>query len=198
MKNGTTKVVLVVILFSISGSVLIFHSKCDPTYGTAKKGTVEYLLNPYKNRVNIPDQVDSAITLEKILIKGNDSSRFKNSDGAVIQGYVSLVKLAGPESCNCDKTDPADRDVHIEIAVAPNEKDKSKLMIVEITPKIRAKKSWSMDTLTALTGHLVEFSGWMMFDAIHADVSANTAKGTTIQRATAWEVHPVLSFHRIK
>jgi hypothetical protein len=198
MKSGTSKIVFGIIMAAVSSSVFLLGSKCDPNYGSAKKGTIEYFLNPFKNRTTAPDHFDSSISLTKILAKGNDTSRFENSDAATIQGYVSLVKLAGPESCNCDKPDPSDLDLHIEIALTPNVNDKSKLMIVEITPKIRAKESWNIDTLKLLTGHLVKFSGWMMFDAIHADVSANTATRSTIERATAWEVHPVTSYQIIK
>lgn len=35
-------------------------------------------------------------------------------DGATVEGYVVLVKLAGAETCNCKKTAKKHKDVHIE------------------------------------------------------------------------------------
>jgi hypothetical protein len=81
------------------------------------------------------------------------------------------------------------------IAKNANEADKSKMMVIEITPKIRATKPgrWSPANIASLAGRKVRITGWLMFDAIHKNVARNTSTNhnVVIQRATAWEIHPV-------
>ena len=170
-----------------------------PTTGSAKVGTVEYSLNPLKNRTTKPTaaEIDNSITLDRILQPGNDTARFETTDGAVVEGYVVLVKLAGAETCNCKKTAKKHKDVHIEIAKTVNETNKAKFMVIEITPRVRATMgtAWSVENLKKLKGKKVRFTGWMFYDRIHQNVAKNTAaSGNTIHRATAWEVHPVTAW----
>ena len=81
---------------------------------------------------------------------------------------------------------------------------KSKLGIIEVTPRLRkmmAAKNvdWSTATLKkTMLHHRVKIQGWMFFDAIHANAAENThAKAPYNWRATAWEIHPIsdLKFH---
>lgn len=189
------KPILLAAMLAIGGIVSFFKTECDPNHGTAKKGTVEYQLNPFKNRQNIPFTIDSSITLQRILLKGNDTDRFKNSDAVTISGYVVGVKLADPESCNCESKEEAKRDIHLELAENKNESDRSKVMVIEVTPEIRARNGWTFTQLKMLLNSRVEFTGWMMFDVVHANVALNTvAQNVRIERATAWEVHPVTSY----
>ncbi len=184
---------LIIIIMLLSRFAL--SQPCGST-GTAAQGTIEYTLNPFKNRTHAPtsSEIAHTITLDKILQTGSDLSRFNDSDGATIEGYVISTKLADKESCNCDMTAPKFRDIHLMIAKDANETDKAKMMVIEITPKIRATKPvvWSPANVAKLVGHKIRITGWMMFDTVHKNVARNTASSTTTyQRATCWEVHPV-------
>ncbi len=187
------KTVLIIILLCR----IAYAQPCDALTGTASQGTIEYTLNPFKNRTHAPtsSQIVNTITLDKILQTGNDLNRFHNSEGAVIEGYVISTKLSDKESCNCDMTAPKFRDIHLMIAKNANETDKAKMMVIEITPKIRATKptAWSPANISKLVGHKIKITGWMMFDTVHKNVARNTAASSTTsyQRATCWEVHPV-------
>ena len=71
-------------------------------------------------------------------------------------------------------------------------------VIVEVTPRWRAMLAargvdWSTATLRRqLLGRWVRVSGWLLFDAEHANAATNTAPGHPHDwRATAWEVHPI-------
>jgi hypothetical protein len=96
-------------------------------------------LDRLKNRYTqpSPEQIDSRITLEAILVPGNDISRWKVKEGAEIVGYVSDVKRGGIEGTNCHARDDADRDTHIELVLDPMHSDSSARMIVEVTPRWR-------------------------------------------------------------
>jgi hypothetical protein len=188
------------ILFTMCFTIVKAQEKCDPVNGHVKT-KLEAELNPLKNRTAIPSKISSAISLSDVLKTGDDTNRFSNDDAAEITGYVVVKpKLEGKESCNCDKTDSADRDYHIEIALKATEKSKSNMMVVEITPKLREKMKWSPKEIEALQGHEVKFTGWMLFDKEHIGISRNTAKkgAKEIVRATAWEIHPITSFSILK
>ncbi|GAC1648034.1 MAG: hypothetical protein NVS4B3_03030 [Gemmatimonadaceae bacterium] len=156
-------------------------------------------LNLRKNRFTSPAQadVDTTVTLERILMPGDDRTRFDESRAAVIEGYVVDARVGGVETTNCRTTDPSHRDTHIEIALslsaAPNER-----VIVEVTPRWRAQLQaagidWTTVGLqTLLTGKRVRVRGWLLFDTEHAQQAEHTSPGgPTNWRATAWEIHPV-------
>ena len=185
---------LIVILFL--SKVTLCQIACDPSTGSAKPNTLPYTLNPYKNRTTAPTKVNP-ISLNNVLAEGNDTNRFKDSEGAVIEGYVISTKLEGKESCNCESMDPSHRDFHIYIARSPTETNKAKMMVVEVTPKVRAIKgsTWSRAKIAKLKGHKVKFTGWLFFDQEHENVALNTnPNGQTIERATVWEIHPITEF----
>lgn len=172
-------------------------AQCDPLYGAAAPGSLEYTLNPFKNRTKSPTagQIKHAVSLAELLAPGNDTNRFSNTDAVVIEGYVIGATLEGPESCNCNKTDRADRDYHIAIAKKKTEKDEARMMVVEVTPRVRAAMGWSEAEITGLKRHKVKFTGWLFFDKKHRSSAKNTHTGIgKIHRATAWEVHPVMRF----
>jgi hypothetical protein len=115
-----------------------------------------------------------------------------------VEGYVDTVYVGGIESANCEATNPADRDTHIEITLDAQHTREDQRVIVEVTPRWRRMvaaqgKDWSTAGLAAaLIGRRVLVTGWMMFDIDHASQSLNTkTSGKHVWRATAWEVHPV-------
>jgi len=158
-------------------------------------------LNEQKNRTTPPmkSQIDSAITLEAVLVPGNDVTRWKPSQGAIVKGYVINVKPGGPETVNCHAKDLPHTDTHIEIALNPGDSEGIKHMIVEVTPRVRAimaakGKNWSTPNLHAiLIGKKITVMGWMMLDKEHCSASENTNPGNPKNwRATCWEIHPVM------
>jgi hypothetical protein len=176
-------------------------TNCGPE-GTAESAPVKEL-NRHKNRNSAPtqDAIDPLVSLVAMLAPGADDNRFDAEKGATITGLVIDVKKGGlAESCNCGATDLIDMDTHIELSLAagaaPNQR-----VIVEVTPRLRKQmkeqgKNWSTAALhQSLKGKWVKFTGWLMFDFIHADKSENTSPGNPANfRATAWEIHPVTSF----
>ena len=112
-------------------------------------------------------------------------------------GYVQDVKPGGIETTNCHARDVRYRDTHISLVLDPM-KAGALPVIVEVTPRWRAMMAargvdWSTATLRRqFLGRWVRVSGWLLFDAEHANAATNTAPGHPHDwRATAWEVHPI-------
>jgi len=145
-------------------------------------------------------EIDHHATLEAVLAPGDDTKRWTQDTGATFEGYVAGVLEGGSESVNCHTNSEAYKDTHIELALNPNETDKSKYIVVEVTPQVRQRESaagrdWSTGTLKKeLLGHKVKITGWLLFDAEHVGNAINTnPDGSRIWRATVWEIHPITS-----
>lgn len=184
-------VVVVVVLVSW----LVLALNC-PSAGIAITGKAR-LLHSLKNRTAIPQAADfdERVTLDALLQRGDDSSRWSTDRAARVQGLVVDVAHAGTEAANC--FNPCRRDIHILIANR-KEAPKSEQVVLEVTPKLRDWAAaqgidWSEQTLKAqLIGRWCEFEGWLYFDAGHAEESENIAPGNPENwRGTAWEVHPI-------
>lgn len=170
-----------------------------PPEGTAKTTRLAEL-NRLKNRANFATQadIDTAITLKKMLVPGNDEKRWNKTKAAKITGYVCDVKPGGIETCNCKTKEIDERDTHIELLADPMHDNKMLRMVVEVTPRMRLQVKeqgldWSTKTLRdKLLGRWVSFTGWLLFDEEHANQAENTKPGREKNwRATAWEIHPV-------
>jgi len=110
------------------------------------------------------------------------------SDGqaVTIEGIAVLAQQSGPEPANCNS--PTDVTWRVWIAAQPGQLPKS--VVVEITPRIRAKHpGWTLEKLSAIVaaGGKVQISGWLLQDPDHADEVGKT-------RGTLWEVHPAMQF----
>ncbi|MFN8504952.1 hypothetical protein [Kouleothrix sp.] len=104
-----------------------------------------------------------------------------------VEGYLAGAKEEGPESTNCHGADAQFRDFHVWLVDQPST-DRSGAVVVEVTPRLRAKHpAWSIDTLTQLVhaGSHVRISGWLMFDPEHPEQIGKT-------RGTLWEIHPIM------
>ena len=174
---------------------VVFALNC-PSAGIAITGRSRRV-NQLKNRTAFPQPADfdPLVTLEALLQRGDDRSRWSVERAARIEGLVIDVWYAGAEATNC--FNPCRRDVHIHIAKR-KDAPKSEHVVVEVTPKLRDWAAaqgvdWSAETLRAqLMGHWVEFEGWLYFDVGHAEEAENTAPGNPENwRGTAWEVHPI-------
>jgi len=178
-----------------------------PTAGTAR-GKDSRQLNRMKNRYLRPMPEDYSrywIALDSMLKPGDDVRRFTNSQAAEITGYVREVVIGGIESCNCNARDPRYRDTHIVLAPDPKEKRASRMVIAEVTPRWREVMrkrgvDWSTQALKkTLTGKKIRIRGWMLYDWHYTDESENTNPGGRKNwRATAWEIHPVISIEVLK
>jgi len=156
-------------------------------------------LNELKNRYHAPNdaQVDSVVTLARMLERGDDTDRFDENHGAVIEGWVDRVRVGGIETVNCHARAAKYRDTHIEVSLN-NGEGETRRVIVEVTPRWRAALAshgvdWSTHALQQLlTGKRVQFRGWLLFDREHVAQAENTNPGNaTDWRATVWEIHPV-------
>jgi len=154
-------------------------------------------LNVLKTRTNIPTSknINSDITLAALIKRGNDRDRWNSKMAASVVGYVAKVSVGGIETVNCHAKDAAHRDTHIDLVVSKKDaKNKRKHVVVEVTPQFRPRHSdWTTAKLRkTLLGRCVRITGWMLFDAEHANASVNTAPSNRKDwRATAWEVHPI-------
>lgn len=162
-------------------------------------GSKAQALNRLKNRYTAPtpSEVDAAVTLAAMLTPGDDRGRWSDQRGATIVGYVRAAKPGGFETSNCLAKLRQYRDTHIELVLKPMNAA-ALPVIVEVTPRWRAMMAakgvdWSTPTLRRqLVGRWVRVTGWLMFDAEHANAAEHTAPGHPRNwRATAWEVHPI-------
>src|SRR2546425_3047747 len=107
--------------------------------GDARSPAVQ-ALNRFKNRYVVPkpEQIDRAITLAAMVAPGNDTGRWKVTQGAEISGYVFDVKVGGIESTNCHARAAEQRDTPIELVLDPMAGSPARRVIVEVTPRWRA------------------------------------------------------------
>ena len=115
-------------------------------------------------------------------------------EGAAIAltGYIVTAKLEGPETTNCELTDPTWHDWHVWLVGTPAEaanKDRTNAVVFEVTPRVRSlgTAAWDIHQLVqwASSSQKVRVSGWLMLDPEHPDQGGKT-------RGTTWEIHPVM------
>ena len=136
----------------------------------------------------------------RMLAPGDDRTRFLETKGAEITGYVVKVEQGGhPETANCGNLTLRFTDTHITVALGPTT-DLTATLIVEVTPWWRQEMKkqgieWSTPTLNqTLTGKKVKFTGWLLFDVDHVKEATNTRPASAPRapwRRTVWEIHPV-------
>jgi hypothetical protein len=197
MKN---KILLLFFLAVFSGlqAQEIFND-C-PREGSATSERLKNL-NFRKNRYVLPtaNDIDSGITMEALVKKGNDEDRFDESKAAVIEGYIFDITSGGSEGCNCKSKEEDYKDVHVVLVIKKTYKSKRHRVIAEITPRLRERVFEKLDIETSnkelrklLIGKKVRVTGWLLFDDEHKDDAYNTdPNGTNNWRATCWEIHPI-------
>ena len=171
-----------------------------PACGSAKslKGKK---LNVLKNRDDPGDNFETRTVPE--IRKRSNNKKFNPEMAVELTGYVVSVEKGGfQEACNCGRSKL--RDLHINVAATPQEKNNNRrFVIVEITPRWQEKlgfdnsnyKTMLAAANTKFKGKWVTFRGWMLFDEFHVTESESTNPGGARNwRATPWEVHPVTSF----
>jgi len=185
----------------LTSALLLFFA------GTGKKCPVKgdssnkkyQSVDSLKNRT-VSGTSATVLSLTDVLKPGDDTKRYSSKDFVKITGYVFLVKFGGPETCNCHSSEADQKDIHIELVADMKTGSNEKSMIVEINRFTRAQdKSMDYDAVKQLSGKKVEVTGWLFFDAEHKQNAVNTRpNGTSLWRATCWEVHPCLFIKEVK
>ena len=196
MRSCVHALVALVVLCNIASAQSTFDT-CSAE-GSAKRSNAK-VLNLKKNRDGSPTaaQINRNITFDVLMKSDEHPTLFTEGDGAEIVGFVAEVKIGSVETCNCGQKDQWHRDTHIELTLSPIiEGDKSKLLVVEVTPRFRQLMKekgldWSNRGLRdAFLGRWVIVRGWVFYDAMHDDESASSG-GTRIWRGSPWEIPPV-------
>ena len=180
-----------IIVFLIIQGFAYAQSPC-PRWGNAKEGTLAYALSIKKNRTDIPGTYIKISTVD--FLKFPDDSVGDGVAYEMTGGYVVDVKQQGPEVCNC--RDQNARDFHIIVVPEPSDAgDKSKYIIVEVTPRVKAMFNWTDDELYSLKNNFVDFYGYKFADLEHRNMSFQSNPGrTTCWRGSINEIHPVTKF----
>lgn len=165
-------------------------------FGNAKPNDKkERQLYQLKNRYTAPTpEQTKGIELDSILERGNDSTRWSNDSGAIIEGVLIDTMKGGDESCNCYNT--MLHDTHLYIGKKKGV-HKESCMVCEVTPRWRSLLKPTLDSLRI--GDSVRITGWMMWDTRHIAESRNTREnGDVVERKTAWEIHPITNIENLK
>lgn len=194
--------VLLIGAIYIIGMACAAPSPC-PLQGNSPNKRIQ-ALDLLKNRSVAPksSEISGSITLEQMLLPGDDTIRFYPTEGASITGYVALVEPGGAETCHCGATGEDNEDTHIGLVDDPKyAKDEKRLVIVEVTPQ--GRKAFGLpDTETIrkqFLGHWVTVAGWMFEDEEHTQNAVNTnPRGSDLWRATVNEIHPVTAIELSK
>jgi len=184
---------------------------------TGPNPTSDPVLSRLKNRVDSGPFVSVAFAAIKDLQYPDVQKKFHNDwtqsqkdeigryEGTPVsvEGYLTLVnnqkqaggpplmegaREEGKESCNCHKDTSQFHDFHLWLRGDQNS-DRASSIVVEITPPVRAHHpTWTIAKLTEIAnkGQRVRVSGWLVFDEEHPE------QVTQHQRATLWEVHPII------
>ncbi|HET9625234.1 MAG TPA: hypothetical protein VFP84_27895 [Kofleriaceae bacterium] len=166
-------------------------------------------LNLLKNRVDSPESANSVSVEDNLRIKATASRRHRATwtaqelqsirryEGTPIQveGYLTGVKQERGESPNCGRTEASQVDYHLNLVARPDD-DKSKSVVVEMTPRIRKdhdEAEWTIRGLReiATAKTRVRVTGWLMFDQVHEGSEGNS-------RGTLWEIHPITAFETVQ
>jgi len=193
MSTRSRRLLIVVgVVVVLVAAWLVLALNC-PSIGIALTSRARNL-HRLKNRTAAPQATDfdSRVTLDALLLRGDDTNRWSTDHAARIEGYVLDVAYGGfAEATNCYS--PCRRDIHIAISTG-KDAPKTEQVIVEVTPNLREQgRDWSEQTLQQqLVGRWCEFEGWLYFDVGHDEEAENTAANRPGNwRATAWEIHPV-------
>ena len=200
MKRILVILMLVIPSLVYSQDILKIGNIDCPRWGNTKQGSHDYNQDLLKNR-NKPEEgkyyFDASYTLEKLLsMKADDNTiKITNMNTVVtVTGYLVDIKYGKGETCNCGTDDDNFWDVHIELALHPND-TKDKFLVVEITPRIKFELlklgiDLSRDNIKKLFYNsknkiMVTMTGFLFCDDRHANASAIDNVG-----GTAWKLHP--------
>lgn len=107
-----------------------------------------------------------------------------------VEGYIVALREGLPDPADCSRPNSSYLDWHLSFTKGPRDA-RSQSILVEVTPRIRLQRDWTMDDIHGLliNDHLpVRISGWLYFDPEHpGDLG--------VTRTTLWEINPVMQIH---
>ena len=174
-----------------------------PMTGSARPHTRSWNENLLKNRYDLVEEenIDTSFTMENLTNYYYDQNAFNQETVGELTAYVIEVKSGGKESCNCYADHVVDLDTHIELALDLGNLYPDQIVIVEITPRMRAMMAlkgidWSTKALKKkYLGQWVTVTGWLFFDHEHVNESTDSdpddVAGRKNWRSTCWELHPI-------
>lgn len=183
------------VLLLSAASLLLLQSRC-PVEGGALSAEVRAFAR-LKNRTALPTPADfdERVTLEALLMPGDDRGRWTEARAAAVEGYVVGVATGGVEAANCYSL--TRRDTHVYLAPTRGAPTRG-AVVAEVTPRMRewaARQGWDWSEASLgrlLVGRRCRVEGWLLFDTEHEGEAENTAPGRALNwRATSWEIHPV-------
>lgn len=178
-----------------AAALAVLQSNC-PAEGGALSAEVRAFVR-LKNRTHgpRPEDFDPRVTLDALLLPGDDRGRWSEARAAAVEGYVVGVAPGGVEAANCYSL--TRRDTHVYLAQRPDAPTRE-AVVAEVTPRLREwaarqGEDWSEESLRrGLLGRRCRVEGWLLYDTEHDGEAENTAPGRALNwRATAWEIHPV-------
>ncbi len=202
-------VIPLIFLFAIPVLSQDIFNGCDMDGSTNN----EFLktVNRKKNRYTLPDSldIDTSVSFSSFIAHGDDHGRFDENKAVVIVAWVRTAKWGSKESCNCQNTGQNQQDVHIELVPTKYSYSPRKIVVAEITPRLRQMIFDSIGIpmsnttlLNTLRRHKVKITGWLLFDTEHVTDAFNTDPGELFykdnNRATVWEIHPITSLEIIE
>lgn len=184
------------LLFVIAFSLQLNAKEC-PVTGNSTDPKIQEL-DRKKNRSTEPTDanMDSKVTISKMLNSADNPNAFDESRAVTITGYLLKANKEKGESCNCNATDDAHHDIHVYIAPNKSVTSIGGCVVVEITPWLKANHpEWSYEYLNSILGHKVQVTGWLLYDFKHTSMSAAfNPDNPDPKRGTVWEVHPITDF----
>lgn len=114
-----------------------------------------------------------------------DAKRVALYEGTAIRttGWVVAARKGGPTAANCNSD--TSRDWYLWIGEGAGDAMDTTLVVV-VTPRIQAERpGWTDYTMRRLVGQVVRVSGYLVYDQ-------EPPTFTVSQRATAWELQPVM------
>ena len=203
MKRSRLFILLAILFAALIAAAFVAGRRYCPSAGLAVTQQTRDFYR-LKNRTAPPQlaDFDTTVTLESLLLPGEDSARWSSSRAARVEGYVVSVAAGPLELTNCYV--PGRRDTHIHIG-RHRDSPPSEQVVLETTPRMEdwaTDQGWDWSAVSLynkLLGRRVRFEGWLFFDTSHASESENLAPGRRGNwRATAWEIHPVTKFEIIE
>jgi len=188
------------VLLALAPAVRAQSGGACPPQGSATKAKARKL-NELRARTTEPtdDDYDDTVDISALIAPGDDSQRWSNDSAVEITAFVVDVLDGGMSSSNCFSPDPANHDTVLYLSPGASVSDAAHRMIAVITPQWRRIMSgnridWSTRAIRAMYFQkYVSIRGWLFFNSEAASQALNTAAlaGSSITRATAWEIHPV-------
>ena len=170
-------------------------------------GVSDSLLDVAKNRIDAPAGEPPILQVHDMAdmdepedwLTGQERDSLSANEGKPVRliGYLKILKTeTSGETCNCELHKQLYTDLHL--AITEHKADlESDSITAEITPRVRAAShpNWTAQNIRPLQGKFVRVTGWLMLDTAHLHhskkVDPDDHGGSSLSRATNWEVHPV-------